>query len=87
MSLLNKIARALLIILLGFATLGFGLASLCGGFFTLEAVASKGRIQFAMLVFSISIAIVAGLLAWICAKSVITLSRLKNATNSALDSS
>jgi hypothetical protein len=62
--------RWLLIVLLGIATLSFGAASLCGGYFTLWAALDHFRPKgedyaFAIWIFSLPSLLIGGWLCWL----------------------
>lgn len=68
-------ARVLLITGLGLATLGFGLAGLCGGAFTLVALpevfgSSHNNYAGAALVISVPSLLIGGGLAWVCGRAL-----------------
>ena len=71
--------RAVLVTLLVIATLGFGLAGLCGGVFTSMALpemfSKQAGYSVAMLVISLPSLLIGGVLAWLCVRKLVRMSR------------
>jgi len=72
----TSFGRFALVCILVVATLGFGLAGLCGGVFTVGALPdlfSKGPENYstAMLVISVPSLLIGGGLAWLCARKLV----------------
>jgi hypothetical protein len=76
--------RVVLVGLLVIATLGFGLAGLCGGVFTVMALPEvvsppkHGSFAGAILFISVPSLLVGGLLAWLCVRKLIRMSGSKD---------
>lgn len=66
--------RAVLVLMLAVATLGFGLAGLCGGVFTVMALpelfSQQAGYSIAMLVVSLPSLLIGGGLAWLCVRKL-----------------
>ena len=71
--------RIVLIGMLMVATLGFGLAGLCGGVFTVMALpemfSAQAGYSIAMLVISVPSLLIGGGLAWLCVRKLLNMSR------------
>lgn len=67
---MNLALRALLIIVLGLGLAGFGLCSLCGGFFAVASLAESRSSMQGMVGVGLGFLVVAGLLAWGCWKGL-----------------
>lgn len=70
----SKLWRFIAITLLAVATLGFGLAGLCGAAFTLMSLpdlSKSGSYAGAALVVSIPSLLVGGLVAWLCGRALV----------------
>ena len=70
-----KVWRVIAIALLAVATLGFGLAGLCGAAFTLMSMPDvlsnrSGSYAGAALIFSVPILLIGGGLAWVCGRGL-----------------
>ncbi|MGM9482485.1 hypothetical protein ACS5PN_14940 [Roseateles sp. NT4] len=72
--------RVVLVVLLIIATLGFGLAGLCGGVFTVMAIPETisppkhGSFAGAILFISLPSLLIGGGLAWLCVRKLIRMS-------------
>jgi len=74
----SPVARVLIIGLLAAATLGFGLAGLCGAAFTLMSLpdlAKPGSYAGAALVIAIPSLLIGGGIAWLCGRRLVRLLR------------
>ncbi|MFT7776293.1 hypothetical protein [Roseateles sp.] len=74
----SRLGRFIIISLLIVATLGFGLAGLCGAAFTLMSLpdlSKPGTYAGAALVVSIPSLLIGGLVAWLCGRQLARLLR------------
>ena len=73
----TPLGRAILVVLLVVATLGFGLAGLCGGVFTAMSMSElfspphPENYSSAVLIISIPSLLIGGVLAWLCVRKLV----------------
>lgn len=74
----SRVGRFIVVGLLVIATLGFGLAGLCGAAFTLMSLpdlSKPGSYASAALVVAVPSLLVGGLIAWLCGRKLVRLLR------------